>query len=52
MSEEEAELVCLFCGRLIGRDAIHDENGEVACKTCGEAELRTQEAERLSEKLT
>jgi hypothetical protein len=41
------ELMCLFCGKPAGDDAITDDAGEVACKECGEAEIKTQIKEGL-----
>lgn len=38
--------VCLFCGGPVGDDPVCDDNGEAACRPCGETELRTQAMER------
>lgn len=38
---------CTFCGKPVGDDCIYDENGEVACKPCGEAEIQAQKTEAL-----
>jgi len=41
------EVRCLFCRKTIGDDdeAITDDNGEIACKACGESEFKAQAEE-------
>lgn len=45
--EAEQELICVFCGNAAGDDAVMGEEGDVACKACGEAEMETQKREGL-----
>jgi hypothetical protein len=43
--EREDTEICLFCGKPSGDDAMVDDNGEVACRSCGEAEFNAQDKE-------
>lgn len=40
------DLLCIFCKQPVGSDFVADSNGEVACKPCGEAEIKAQRRER------
>lgn len=40
------EMTCCFCAQPAGKDALMDENGEMACRACGEAEFAAQAGER------
>lgn len=48
-SHPQDEVLCLFCRKPLGdeTDCLVDDNGEIACKECGEAEYACQEREGL-----
>lgn len=37
--------LCTFCRHRVGNDSITDKNGEIACRSCGEAEINAQRME-------
>jgi transcription elongation factor Elf1 len=45
------ELNCIFCGNHTGDDSMMDDNGAIACRTCGSAEIAAQNTERRLKKL-
>lgn len=44
-------LPCIFCGSPTDDDRKMDDNGNIACRECGDAEIAAQRTEARLEKL-
>lgn len=38
--------LCTFCRHHVGDDSVTDTNGEIACRSCGEAEIAAQRCDQ------